>query len=196
MFIFLGLTIITIIVFIQNVTTTQEEDYYLTREVLEASMIDAIDMSAFRANGEIVMVREKFVEVFLRRFAESVGKTKESYKIEFYDISEYPPKASVRILTNSGEVSVSENANNFEVDLNTYLTGILEATDTYLQYKSDACREVRFDENCCVVKYENTDNTNAISNYCEDVETKRKTCCKDAGISKCGKNYCPSELKG
>ena len=80
MFIFLGLTIITIIVFIQNVTTTQEEDYYLTREVLEASMIDAIDMSAFRANGEIVMVREKFVEVFLRRFAESVGKTKESYK--------------------------------------------------------------------------------------------------------------------
>ena len=42
MLIALGLVVITIIVLVQNITTTQEEDYYLTREILHASMIDAI----------------------------------------------------------------------------------------------------------------------------------------------------------
>ena len=54
----LGVIIIIIIVLIQNITNTQEEDYYLTREVLEASMIDAIDMGSLKSTGEIVMVRK------------------------------------------------------------------------------------------------------------------------------------------
>ena len=54
----LGLIIIVVIVLIQNITVTQEEDYYLTREVLEASMIDAVDMGSFKSSGEIVMVKE------------------------------------------------------------------------------------------------------------------------------------------
>ena len=147
MLIALGLTVITVIVLVQNITTTQEEDYYLTREILESSMIDALDYATFRTKGEVTIVKEKLVEVFIRRFAESVSGAKD-YTIEFYDISENPPKATVRILTNSGSsdgenksVSVSENAEEFNVALNTYLTGILETTDDYLSARSKYCRE-------------------------------------------------------
>ena len=84
MLIALGLVVITIIVLVQNITTTQEEDYYLTREILQASMIDAIDYGTFRSSGEVVMIKEKFVEVFIRRFAESISGAKE-YTLEFYD---------------------------------------------------------------------------------------------------------------
>ena len=140
MLIALGLVVITIIVLVQNITTTQEEDYYLTREILQASMIDAIDYGTFRSTGEISMIKEKFVEVFIRRFAESISGSKD-YTLEFYDISENPPKATVRVLTNSGDVTVSENAADFNVDLNTFMTGILETAEPYLTEKSEYCRE-------------------------------------------------------
>ncbi len=164
----LGVIIIIIIVLIQNITNTQEEDYYLTREVLEASMIDAIDMGSFKSTGEIVMVKEKFVEVFIRRFAESVGKSKEQYTLEFYDINEYPPKASVRILTNSGVYSISDNSNNFDVDLNTYLTGILETTDSYLKNQSMIAREIikeDIDWDTCEYSGSYDKATNSVSKY-------------------------------
>lgn len=128
----LGLIIITIIVFVQNITTTTEEDFYLGREVLESSMYDAIDYGIYKSTGEIVMSKEKFTEVFLRRFADSISGNKD-YKIEFYDINEKPPKATVRILTNSGSATISSTEDTtFDVDLNTYLTGILETNDSYL----------------------------------------------------------------
>ncbi len=145
MLVALGLTIITVIVLVQNITTTQEEDYYLTREILESSMIDAVDYATFRTTGEVTIIKEKFVEVFIRRFAESVSGTKE-YTLNFYDISENPPKATVSIVTNSGSseegnktVTVHENAEEFNVALNTYLSGILETADDYLKLKSEYC---------------------------------------------------------
>ena len=89
----LGLLVLTVIMLTQNLTTTNEEDFYLGREVLSASMIDAVDLGSYRNSGKLVMSKEKFVEIFLRRFAESVSVTK-TYQIDFYDIKEYPPKAS------------------------------------------------------------------------------------------------------
>ena len=41
--IILGLLVITIMILIQDLSSTNEEDYYLTREVMEAAMIDSID---------------------------------------------------------------------------------------------------------------------------------------------------------
>ncbi len=177
MLIALGLVVITIIVLVQNITTTQEEDYYLTREILHASMIDAIDYATFRSTGEVSMVKEKFVEVFIRRFAESISGAKD-YTLEFYDISEMPPKATVRVLTNTGETTISENAEDFDVDLNTFMTGILETTETYLEDKSEYCRERKDrldnkgnkmkDNNGNFIKEEVfcPDNTNCQSNIC------------------------------
>ena len=37
--IILGLLVITIMILIQDLSSTNEEDYYLTREVMEAAMI-------------------------------------------------------------------------------------------------------------------------------------------------------------
>ena len=68
-------------------------------------MWDAVDDAYFRQNGEIAINREKFVENFIRRFAENANKSTK-YKIDFLDISESPPKVSVRVSsTVAGQVT-------------------------------------------------------------------------------------------
>jgi hypothetical protein len=119
----LGVTIITVMILIQRMTITTEENYYLSREILESSMIDAVDYGTYRTTGKIVMSREKFVEVFIRRFAESVTNNK-TYQLNFYDIHEMPPKATVRIRTSAGVTEVGSES--FDVNLDTTLNGILE----------------------------------------------------------------------
>lgn len=119
----LGLVILAVILLVQRISTSREEDFYLGREVLSASMIDAVDYGTFRNTGELVMIKEKFVEVFIRRFAESVSGSK-SYKLDFYDIREYPPKASVRIRTSSGSTAIGSDT--FDVSVDTLLSGVLE----------------------------------------------------------------------
>ena len=81
---------------INNYETGGELDYYLVKETTEAAMEDAIDVSYYRANALIRIDKEKFVENFLRRFADSVDTTR-SYRIKFYDINEVPPKVSVKV---------------------------------------------------------------------------------------------------
>ncbi len=119
----LGVIIIAVLLLVQKLTNTNEEDYYLSREVMKSSMFDAVDYGTYRSNGELVMCKEKFVEVFIRRFAESVTSDK-NYELNFYDIYEYPPKATVRIRTKTGETAINGDGVNLNVD--TYITGILE----------------------------------------------------------------------
>ncbi len=69
------------------------------------------------------MSEQKFVEVFIRRFAESVTNNK-TYQLNFYDIKEEPPKATVRIRTAAGSTNI--NSESFDVNLDTTLSGILE----------------------------------------------------------------------
>ena len=123
MIISLGVIIIAILLLVQRLTTTNEEDFYLGREVMEAAMIDAVDYGTYRTTGKLVMSEEKFVEVFLRRFAESVTNNKD-FKIDFYQIYEYPPKATVRIRTTTGETNIKDNS--FSASVDTVLHGILE----------------------------------------------------------------------
>src|SRR5574344_445091 len=122
----LGMFIIVILLLVQRLTTTNEEDFYLTREVLEASMIDAVDYGSYRLTGRVVMSAEKFEELFIRRFAESVTNNK-SYTLEFYDIYEDPPKATVRIRTSSGTAVL--NSDSFGISIDTILSGILETLE-------------------------------------------------------------------
>ena len=121
--IILGMFVLVVILLVQRLTVTNEESFYLTREVLEASMIDAVDYGSYRLTGRIVMSSEKFQEVFIRRFAESVTNNKD-YTIEFYDIYEEPPKASVRIRTSGGSAEI--NSDEFGITIDTILSGILE----------------------------------------------------------------------
>lgn len=124
LFIVLGLLTIAIMILVQNLTSTSEENYYLTKEVMEASMIDSIDYGLYRKTGEIRMIESKFVENFTRRFAESINDSKE-YTLDFYEIYENPPKATVVVKTETGSQTItSDSTVNF--DIRTVMSGILE----------------------------------------------------------------------
>ena len=129
----LAIIVIVILLLVQRMTTTTEEDFYLGREIMEASMLDAVDYGTFRASGRVVMSQEKFVEVFIRRFAENAPNNKD-YQLDFYDIYEEPPKATVRIRTVSGEATLKSGS--FDIKLDTYMHGILE-TVYGIDYKSN-----------------------------------------------------------
>ncbi len=79
-----------------NFSTGGELDYYLLKETTDAAMVDAVDIAYYRENQLPRIDKEKFVESFLRRFANSVDTTR-SYSIKFYDINEVPPKVSVKV---------------------------------------------------------------------------------------------------
>ena len=101
----LGLFVLMVMMLFQNYTTTNEQDYYLVKEVTEAAMADAIDWAHFRKYGEIRIVKEKFVEDFTRRFSETVNINK-TYNIRFYDIYEAPPKVSVKVTTKTDDFTI------------------------------------------------------------------------------------------
>ena len=89
----LGLLLINII---SNYSTGSELDYYLVKETAEAAMEDAIDVKYYRDNYALRIDKDKFVESFLRRFADSVDNTR-YYRIGFYDLNEVPPKVSIKV---------------------------------------------------------------------------------------------------
>ena len=102
--ILLGIFVIVILMLVSNVTTTNTQDYYLIKEVTEASMVDAVDLGYYRTTGELKINSDKFVESFLRRFAENVELN--TYQIDFYGIYEAPPKVSVKVTTKSATYTV------------------------------------------------------------------------------------------
>ncbi len=120
----LGLMVIVVMMLVQNYTSTSEEDYYLAKEVLESSMIDSVDYGLYAQTGEVRIIESKFRESFIRRFAQSINNSK-TYTIDFYDIYEAPPKASVLIKTKTGSYSVNSDSSNF--DILTTLSGVLES---------------------------------------------------------------------
>ena len=70
------------------------------------------------------IVREKFVENFTRRFAESTLIIGTKYTIKFFDVMEEPPKVSVRIDTGIDNYKIYNTSGDYKV-LN-QLTGIFE----------------------------------------------------------------------
>ena len=114
-----GIIAIIFIFFMQRVSTTDQHNYTLLRETTEAAMYDAIDNDA--NNGGIVKInQEKFIESFLRRFAESASLSRK-YVVEIYDINEYPPKVSIKV--SSTEKGTSQV---LEFDLVNKVDAILE----------------------------------------------------------------------
>lgn len=120
----LGIFIIGVMLLVNNISTTDTNDYYNIKEVTQAAMIDAVDYSYYRLYGNIKMSEQKFVENFIRRFADNVS-TRNRYRIEFYDLYEVPPKVSVRISTNTNNFNVANTIGN-NYDVTTTLTAVLE----------------------------------------------------------------------
>ncbi len=118
----LGVTSIAFIFFFQTATNTDEQNYILLKEVTEAAMYDAVDLASYRKTGTVRIDREKFVENFIRRFAESVtlGNT---YKVDIYDVHESPPKVSL-LISSTVESNVTDEI--VEFDISNRLDAILE----------------------------------------------------------------------
>ena len=118
--------------FAVNMVTSQqtgsELDYYLLKDTTEAAMNDAIDYDFYSNNGVVRMDKEKFLESFVRRFADSVDGTRD-YNIDVYDLNATPPKVSVKISSKSSSAS-----KNNSTDITTNVDMIIESknkTDTY-----------------------------------------------------------------
>ena len=111
--ILLGIFVIVVMMLISNLTTTNTQDYYLIKEVTEASMVDAVDLAYYRQSGELKINREKFVESFIRRFSENVALN--TYKIDFYAIYEAPPKVSVRVTTQTSSYTIASDSTSFDI---------------------------------------------------------------------------------
>ena len=106
------------IYFFQSLTTTDEHNYALLKETVEAAMYDSVDLAAYKANGDIKIVGEKFVESFIRRFADNANLSR-VYKVEIMDISETPPKVSVRLSSSettnlTGEILTFDISNSID----------------------------------------------------------------------------------
>lgn len=95
--IILGVLTLAVVNIVQNYQNGNELDYYLLEETTEAAMIDAVDLGYYRVSGGVLrMDREKFLESFVRRFAENVNQER-NYKIRILDLNETPPKVSVQV---------------------------------------------------------------------------------------------------
>ena len=124
--IILSLATLLMINIISNYSSGSELDYYLVKETSEAAMVDAIDVKYYRENGLLRIDKEKFVESFVRRFADSVDTTR-NYQLSFYDLNEVPPKVSVEV-----DSSTVLSFKGSDLEMSTKLDAILENT-----YKTD-----------------------------------------------------------
>jgi len=108
--IIIGLSGLLIILLFNEITVSNEQDYYTLKDATEAAMIDAIDVAYYRLTGEVKISQEKFVENFTRRFTNVSTFGQGNYVIEFGQIIEYPAKVSVRIVdaTNSYNIYTEE----------------------------------------------------------------------------------------
>lgn len=118
----IGIVSIFFVYFFQNITNTDEHNYNLLKDVTEAAMLDAVDKAAY-SKGVLMIDREKFVENFVRRFAESATLSR-TYVIKIYDVNEVPPKVSLEVSsTEKGNVTGGEI---LEFDISNRLDAILE----------------------------------------------------------------------
>lgn len=119
----LGILAVGIIWFFANTTRTDQHNYNLLKETTEAAMIDALDLAYYRQTGKVRIEEEKFVENFIRRFAENADLSNE-YLIEIFDVNTEPPKVSLRVSSKSPEQKVGEEV--VEFDMVNNIDAILE----------------------------------------------------------------------
>lgn len=149
-----GMFGIIFIVMFQSITVNNESEYYVLKEAMEAAMLESVDLACYRigdnegyvdadgdgendvdSNGNVItacgennvkIVEQKFVENFTRRFAASITGDVTQYKLEFYDIMESPPKATVVIKGKTKEYMLTTDGEKDSFSIVNDLSGILE----------------------------------------------------------------------
>ena len=117
-----GVISIILVYFFQSMTNTDEHNYVLLKEATEGAMIDALDLAYFRQKGDVRIDQEKFVENFVRRFAQSAQLSR-TYVIKIYDVNEVPPKVSLQV---SSTEDTNVTGEIMEFDIVNRLDAILE----------------------------------------------------------------------
>lgn len=110
----MGLFGLLIIILFNEITVSNEQDYYTLKDATEAAMIESVDIAYYRITGEIKISQEKFVENFTRRFTETSTFGQGNYSIYYYQISEYPAKVSLRIVDSTNSYNIY---NTYSVDI-------------------------------------------------------------------------------
>jgi len=110
----LGIFVIVVMMLISNMTSTNTQDYYLLKEITQASMLDAVDHAYYREFNEVRIQKEKFVESFILRFADSATLST-TYEVSFHEIYEAPPKVSVKVSSSSNAFNIAGDAESFDI---------------------------------------------------------------------------------
>ena len=153
--IFLALIALALLQVLNNYSTGSELDYYLVKETTDAAIDDSMDWDFYHDCGLYRIDKEKFVEMFLYRFANNVDASR-GYKIGFYDINEVPPKVSIKIdsLTtlSFNSKDTSGNKDTSAANISTSYDAIIEAgyksdvtTELYISKDSDRCKSLKKD---------------------------------------------------
>lgn len=163
MFLSLGLTGIVLINVFGEVTIQNEQNYYSLKEVTEAAMEDAVDEYALlygvgydglteftdpesmhcdaNVTGTVRIIKERFMELFILKFAESVNVDND-YEIIFNDIDECPPKVSVTVISKQSfgfiqqVLGVEEEQRVEDADITNVIHAILESEKTKTEAQS------------------------------------------------------------
>lgn len=153
LFLALGITGIVLINIFGEITIKNEQNYYSLKEVTKAAMEDAVDEYALingigydgvtqtaypeymhcdeGVPGTVRIIKERFVELFILKFAESVNMNND-YEIVFNDIDECPPKVTVTV-TSTQNFSMIQRVFGLggsreveEADIENIIHGVLE----------------------------------------------------------------------
>ncbi len=157
LFLVLGLLGIVLINVFGDVTVTDEQNYYSLKEITKSAMEDSVDKVAYDRGlgydgvtqatdpesihcaaytpGTVRIIKERFVELFITKFAASADLNNNDYEIIFKDIDECPPKVTVTIKSKKTYGGVQRALGSREIqeqEITNTISGILE-TDDYLK---------------------------------------------------------------
>lgn len=133
-FVIFGIFIATIMMLTNDATTTNTQDYYQLKEVANSALYDSVDYRYYAQTGQIRILKEVFVENFLRRFAETVSVT-DSYNVQFYDLYESPPKVSVKISTTTAGFIIGRDVDSADSKAMTNLD-VVNSIDLIVEFDS------------------------------------------------------------
>ena len=160
-FLVLGLVGVVLINVFGEITIGNEQNYYSLKEVTKAAMIDAVDEVAYtygvgydgvtrdtdpesmhcssNVPGTVRIIKERFVELFLLKFADSVN-IDDNYKVIFNDIDECPPKVTVTVITSKNYSTIQriigvkqEDIYTSDIDVTNVISGILESKEPFIK---------------------------------------------------------------
>lgn len=112
--IMLGVFIVVVMMFTQDATTSSTQDYYQLKEVANAAIYDSIDYAYYAQTKQVRMLKEVFVENFIRRFAATASMT-DTYQIDFYDLYESPPKVSVKVTSATNNYNIANDSTGIDI---------------------------------------------------------------------------------